>query len=127
MSQKKILIVEDEEVIRRLCGRLLSKPLGGADASPPELILVASLKEAFKAIEDNQLDLLITDLRLPDGNGIDIVKSFKKKFPGKKAIVITGSLTPHDQLRQVEGKVECIFKPFEPAVLEAAVHNALEY
>lgn len=119
MCPKKILIVEDEEVIRRLCGRLLSK-------TERQLILVESVGEAFEVIKENQLDLLVTDLRLPDGHGVDVIKCFKAKFPEKKAIIITGSPTPEDRLSQIEGlDVECIFKPFEPPVLEAAVRKAL--
>ena len=119
MSPKKILIVEDEEVIRRLCGRLLSK-------AGRELILVETVQEAFDTIKNNELDLLVTDLRLPDGHGIDVIKRFKEKFPEKNAIIITGSPTPEDRLHQIEElNIECIFKPFEPPVLEAAVRKAL--
>jgi len=119
MSPKKILIVEDEEVIRRLCGRLLSK-------AGRELLLVETVQEAFDAIKNNEWDLLVTDLRLPDGHGVDVILRFKEKFPDRKALIITGSPTPEDRLSQIESLyVECIFKPFEPPVLEAAVRKAL--
>lgn len=120
MNPKKILIVEDEEIIRRLCGRLLSK-------AGREVILVETVRGAYDAIKNNPLDLLVTDLRLPDGHGVNVIKRFKEKFPEKNAIIITGSPTPEDHLTQIdELNIECIFKPFELPVLEAAVRKALE-
>lgn len=119
MNNRTILISEDEDVIRRLCVRLLNGP-------GRRLVVAENVQTAFAAIDANDLDLLITDLRLPDGNGVEIVQRFKGKFPNQNAIIITGSPTPEERLDKIKGLfLECIFKPFDPAVLGAAVRRAL--
>jgi DNA-binding NtrC family response regulator len=119
MEIKKILIVEDEAVIRRLCNRLLLKP-------GRELRLVDGIQAALAAVDEFEPHLVISDLRLPDGYGVDVVLHFKKKFPDRQAIIITGSLTPDEHLHQLEDlNVACIYKPFELSALEEAVNKNL--
>ena len=67
MHINKILIVEDEEIIRRLFQRILSK-------TEYQLVLVENVTDAFKMIQSEKFDLLITDLRLPDGHGLDVTE-----------------------------------------------------
>jgi len=121
MSQKTILLVEDEEVIRRLCGRILSK-------LDHQLILAENVQQAFETIQNTPVDLLITDLKLPDGHGTDVIRRFREKSPIGNVIIITGSPTPEEGCHDIKGLGvrELIFKPFEPSVLEAAVRKALK-
>jgi len=120
MDKKKILVVEDEEIIRKLCKRLLSK-LGH------EVSAVGTLKEAEKKVEEIEWDLLISDLKLPDGSGVDMIRFFKKRFPQKKALIITGSLTPDRCSEPVGdiGVIDCIAKPFDIDQFISAVKKAL--
>lgn len=121
MNPKKILLVEDEEVIRRLMKRVLLK-------SGHELTFGEGVQLANQLIQKNSFDLLITDLKLPDGTGVDVIEKFMKKFPDKNIIIVTGSPTPEDRLQHIKNfdELECIFKPFEPATLNEAVKKALE-
>ena len=121
MSKNKILIVEDEETIRKVCQRLLTK-------FGYEVFAVESVKEGKKKIEATEMDLLVSDLKLPDGSGIDMIRHFKQRFPNKNALVMTGSLTPESRLEQVGslGILECIAKPFDLDVLVSAVRNGLK-
>ena len=118
---KKILVVEDEEVIRRLLARVLIQP-------DYDLVLVGTIREGLERIDQTNWDMLITDLRLPDGDGADVIQRFKNKSRELPIIVITGSPTPGSRMpRALDLDVqECIYKPFELDVIQTAVRAALE-
>ena len=117
---KKILVVEDESVIQTLVQRAI-------DPMKCRVISVGSIQEGKEQIDQADFDLLVADLRLPDGSGVETIRHFKTRCPGASVIIITGSLTPEERLKQVEDlKIsDCIFKPFELQVLRKAVHAAL--
>lgn len=121
MSQKKILLIEDEAIIQSLCRRLLAK-------TGWELILAGTLGEAREKMKGPAVDLLITDLKLPDGDGVEIIRELRERFPKTKAMVITGSPSPESRLEKLTelGVTDIIFKPFEVEEFEKAVHKALE-
>src|SRR5262245_1092799 len=89
-----ILVVEDEAVIRKVLDRFLTK-LGY------RLCLAASLREASENLNAFQADLLITDLRLPDGDGVEMVRRFEQAFPNAKSIIITGAPPPEERLEEI--------------------------
>ena len=120
MHINKILIVEDEEIIRRLFQRILSK-------TEYQLVLVENVTDAFKMIQSEKFDLLITDLRLPDGHGLDVIERFKEKFPNRNVIIVTGSPEAEVSIEHVLkfDHIECLCKPFEKEKLEVAIQTAL--
>jgi DNA-binding NtrC family response regulator len=119
-SPKKILLVEDEQIIRVLCRRLLGE---GYD-----LTMVDGVTEARRMILEKNWDLLITDLRLPDGDGIDVIEALRARDARCKVIIVTGSPTPEDRLMRIkEASVShYINKPFEVDSLLEAVRGVLE-
>lgn len=86
---KTILLVEDEEAIQRLCARLLGD-LGH------RLFMAGSVRDATERLKHSLPDLLITDLKLPDGNGMQVVREFRRRCPEGRVIVVTGSLGLED-------------------------------
>ena len=120
MKVKSVLIVEDENLIQRLCKRLM------ADLDV-DLIFVSTIQEGLDVIENTPLDLLITDLKLPDGSGVDVFLRFKRKYEGKDAIIMTGSLTPEEQLSHAEryGSYKFLRKPFDIEDFRSAVTSAI--
>lgn len=118
---KKILIVEDEIVIRRLCERILTK-LGH------QLIFAESVQTALAAAQNMRPDLLISDLKLPDGHGSAVIQRLKENYPEMRVIIMTGSPTPDEKLALLAslGDFPCLRKPFDNFDLEKAVRNALE-
>ncbi|MEI7528651.1 MAG: response regulator [Elusimicrobiota bacterium] len=119
MKTNKILFVDDEEVVRKLGRRLL----GGTY----EFLSAAGMREALEIISANQLDLLIADWHLPDGDGVDVIRAFKGKFPGAPCILITGYLATEEFLEKAAGlELAARFqKPFEVAEFLEAVRRAL--
>lgn len=80
----RIVLTEDDEPVRNRLASLLRDWDGG------ELVAVcATLGESLAAIEAYRIDLLITDLKLPDGNGIDGIRALRRKQPGAEAMVIS--------------------------------------
>ena len=82
MARANVLIIDDEEKIRLLLSRII-KLEGFAvwDAG--------SLKAGLQILERQSIDILLCDVRLPDGNGVDVVEVFKKKFPQLQIIILT--------------------------------------
>ena len=121
MAKKKILIVEDEQVIQVLCRRLLGQ--GAYD-----LTVVGSVQEAMQILGRGTPDLLITDLRLPDGDGVEVIRRLRESSSGAAVIIITGSPTPEERLHKIEDLdvLEYINKPFEVELLLDSVKRVLE-
>lgn len=78
----KILIIDDEEKLRNLLGRLIK--LEGYS-----VIESGNLKSGMKAIEKEEPDVILCDVKLPDGNGVDFIKDAKTKFPLTEIILLT--------------------------------------
>lgn len=122
-TKKKILIVEDEEVIRALFRRLIA-PLGH------ETIFAEGVKKALESIAVlDDLDLLITDMKLPDGSGIEVIEAFGSMYPGTRVLIVTGSPTSESMAGQLQemgfSEKNILFKPFEKRDFESVLDACL--
>lgn len=121
---KKILVVDDERVIRVLCQRVIFQ-MGH------EAVLAESVKDAlFKISAGGHFDMLVVDMKLPDGEGVEVIAVFRKKFISNKIVVITGSSYPEDHLEKIKnqelGPVDILPKPFELKDLKEIIAKGLE-
>ena len=83
MENLKILIVDDEEIIRKEIGIFLRrKKFTVNEASTPSI--------AFEVLKNNEIDIVILDIRLPEMDGLEVLKEIKKKYPDIEVIMITG-------------------------------------
>lgn len=80
--QGKILIIDDEEKLRGLLKRIVG--LEGYAVTE-----TANLKAAFKLLEREEVHVILCDVRLPDGNGVDFVTEIKSKYPLTEIILVT--------------------------------------
>lgn len=78
----KILIIDDEEKLRNLLGRLIK--LEGFAVTES-----GNLKQSYRAIEKEEPDVILCDVKLPDGNGIDFIKEIKAKYFIVEIILLT--------------------------------------
>lgn len=77
-----ILIIDDEEKLRQLLTRIIS--LEGF------IVLEAGdLKSASKILEKESIDIILCDVKLPDGNGVDFIKAIKSKYSAVEIILLT--------------------------------------
>lgn len=79
---KSILIIDDEEKLRTLLSRIIS--LEGFD-----VIQAADCKSAIKKLEHSDIDVVLCDVKLPDGNGVALSKKIKEKYPLIEIILLT--------------------------------------
>jgi CheY-like chemotaxis protein len=77
-----ILLVEDHEATARVMAKLLRKM--GHDVKT-----VYSLSSAIAAATSNDYDLLLSDIGLPDGSGLDLMRQLRRQYAGK-AVALTG-------------------------------------
>jgi DNA-binding NtrC family response regulator len=77
-----ILIIDDEEKLRSLLARIIS--LEGF-----EVVQAGDCKSGLKKLEQNDIDIVICDVKLPDGSGVDLSKSIKQKYPAVEIILLT--------------------------------------
>jgi DNA-binding NtrC family response regulator len=82
MMAYKILIIDDEEKLRSLMTRIVS--LEGY-----EVLQASDIKSAFKILVKESIDIVLCDVKLPDGNGIDAVSNIKMQFPNIEIILLT--------------------------------------
>src|SRR6266478_1460702 len=78
----KILIIDDEEKLRNLLTRIIR--LEGYTVTE-----AGNLKAAVKVLHNENIDVVLCDVKLPDGNGVDFVKEVKSKFPLVEIILLT--------------------------------------
>ncbi|HSB06978.1 MAG TPA: response regulator [Thermodesulfobacteriota bacterium] len=106
---KKVLIVDDEETLTWSMAKSLSK-----DRDKYEVMIANNGKEAFQLLKTNKIDLVISDIRMPDINGLDLLVMIKKEFPETKVIIMTayGSADVQKEASQ-RGSLFYIEKPFE--------------
>lgn len=79
---KKILIIDDEEKLRNLLTRIIK--LEGFTVTE-----AGTLKAGTKLLEKEFFDVILCDVKLPDGNGVDFVKEVKPKYPAVEIILLT--------------------------------------
>lgn len=77
-----ILIIDDEEKLRQLLKRIIS--LEGFT-----VLEANSLKSALKVLEKESVDVILCDVKLPDGNGVDFIKGVKPRYPAVEIILLT--------------------------------------
>jgi CheY-like chemotaxis protein len=118
----RLLVVDDEpEILAEVSGYLRRR---GED-----VVTGSSYGQAMRVLDDNtQIDILISDARMPDGNGVDLVRSAIQRPNGPRAcILITGHLEESDLEADLQrAGVKIIFKPFSLSVLYREVRAASE-
>ncbi|MFP4163907.1 MAG: response regulator [Chitinispirillaceae bacterium] len=119
---KRILIVDDEEDIRKSLSRRYS--LDEYDTATAE-----NGAEALKLLAQRKFHVVISDIKMPVMDGVDLLRRIRNEYPMTRVIMITGYVTLENALACLRhGADTCIFKPFESMdELDAAVENALKY
>jgi DNA-binding NtrC family response regulator len=118
--QINILLVDDEEPIREAMLLLLK-------AADYRITACASGQEALQILANEQFDIVITDLFLPDITGIDILTKAKTLFPSLEVILITGHASAETAVRAMkEGAFDYITKPLNFEELRMILAKAVE-
>ncbi len=113
------LIVDDEPDIRELLEITLSR-MGIETTS------AANLQQARNSLANNKYDLCLTDMRLPDGNGIDLVRDIQTEHPDLPVAVITAHGNMQSAIEALKaGAFDFVSKPVDLQILRSLVETAL--
>jgi len=115
-----VLIVDDEDDIRELLELSLLRMGLGCDAA-------GSVAEARACLERQRYRLCLTDMRLPDGDGFELVEYIQQHLPGLPVAVITAFGSIDTAIRALKlGAFDFVTKPIELKVLRELVSHALK-
>jgi two-component system, chemotaxis family, chemotaxis protein CheY len=121
----KVLVVEDSTSMRAYLTAIIE---GGSESYDLEIVEAASGFEALKTLPHHKFDAILTDINMPDINGLELV-SFLKNHPTYQSIpvmVISTESTDEDQRRAAAlGAEEYLVKPFQSSELVAKLRRLL--
>jgi DNA-binding NtrC family response regulator len=119
-SAGRVLVVEDEAYVRESLLAMLS-------ARGFEVSGASSLKEAESRLRSSPLDVVLSDLRMPGGDGLELVRRFHELAPELPVVILTGHGTVPSAVECLKaGASDYILKPADPEALEVALRRALD-
>ena len=123
LAGRRVLVIDDDAQIRRL----LAKSLGRAGLI---VVLAENGDEATDVMRRERADLIITDIVMPDKNGIEIILEMKHAYPDTRILAISGggNSGSEDQLQYARrlGADEILMKPLDLGELLNKVRRILE-
>ena len=113
-----VLVVEDEKDLVTTYERLLQR-------QGCSVISVGTVRDGLEALDGRRFALVIADLRLPDGTGLDVVRS-ARRADGPPVIVVTGFASSQSRREALEaGATAYVVKPFSVLALSSLIQKAL--
>jgi len=117
----RILIVDDEPTMRQLLRTHLKR-------QNYEIVEAAAAEEALSIVKENDLDLVITDVKLGGMTGVELLSEIKRIYPDLPVIVMTGMPEIQDAVESMKtGAVDYVSKPFRIEKLKTVITHALEH
>jgi len=120
---KKILVIDDEQPIRSLLKTMLER-------EGFNIMTASDGKEGMKLFKKEAFDLVITDIVMPEKEGIELIMELKKGYPDTPVIAISGggrnSSESYLNVAKLLGAVAILQKPVEKEKLLTAVKKALK-
>jgi len=115
----RILIVDDKKSMLKMLSQLLKDDYS--------VQTFASAREALKELHREAADLVLTDIRMPGTDGMDLLRTIKEESPDTEVILMTAFATVEQAVEAVKaGAYNYLTKPFEPDELKIAIEKALE-
>jgi DNA-binding response OmpR family regulator len=120
-GNKRVLVIDDDSDLRELIQALLQNE--GFD-----VLSAADGREAFELQKTRPADVVVTDIFMPDKDGIETIFEMRRKFPRTRVIVMSGGgstlRTDFGSLALELGAVKFLKKPFQPQELIDAVRGS---
>ena len=118
MRFNKVLIIDDEPELRNLIKRLL-------ELEGYFILTAGTTVEGLDIVKNNDVDIVVSDVRLPDGNGLDLIPLIKKQSPASEIIILTAYGKIEDGVKAIKaGAFDYIVKGDEDNKLLLVVKNA---
>jgi DNA-binding NtrC family response regulator len=120
MNPRNVLVIDDEPVVRDGCGMVLKKKGLAVDVCD-------SGRSGLEMAREGEYDVIILDLKLPDIDGMEILRTIKNEKPLICIIVITGYATVENAITSMkQGAFDYLVKPFSDDELILCVERAIE-
>ena len=120
MPNARILVVDDEMIVCESCKRILEE-------DGYEVVTALSGIEAFEKMQENPFDIVLTDLKMPGIDGMEVLRTLRKEYPDIIIIMITGYSTVETAVEAMKsGAFDYIPKPFTPDEVLIVVKKAIE-
>jgi DNA-binding NtrC family response regulator len=120
VSKRSLLLVDDESSFRTLIGRELTR-------AGYEIEGAGNLDEARHALGRRSFDLVLLDVRMPDGSGLELLPEIKEQWPATEVLMLTAYGTVEEAIRAMKlGAYDFLTKPCKLSELEAALEKACE-
>jgi DNA-binding NtrC family response regulator len=117
----KVMVVDDTDGVRDLIGTILQR-------NDYEPVLKANASQLLASFAESQPDVILLDLVLPDGDGLELLPQIKKQWPDTEVIVLTGHATFDVAVEATKrGAYHFQNKPFDQKILLLSVERALEH
>ncbi|QOV91765.1 response regulator [Humisphaera borealis] len=114
-----VLVVDDEPGMTEMLGDVV----GAMDCT---VVKAANIAEARRIIARESVQVMVADMKLPDGDGMSLLRSLRKYQPSARAIVMTGEPTVAAATEAIRhGAVDFVAKPFDAKAITAHVRSAL--
>ena len=113
-----VLIVDDDESDRLLLESMLK--------DEHELYFAKNGEEALKLYLRNSIDVVVTDIKMPRGDGIELISAIRGLDPDSSIVAISGQKPHKLGIAQMAGALSILTKPVSPKLLREAVTQALE-
>ncbi len=120
-SPESILVVDDDPLLLRMTQIVL-------DGLGYRVLLASSGRQALELIaaEDGKLELVVLDLRMPDMDGMTVLREARGRFPRLRVLLVTGFATDNVlQALAESGAVGVLEKPYDVDTFAAAVQKAM--
>jgi DNA-binding NtrC family response regulator len=116
----RVLLIDDDPGVSEVIGMLLEREGYGVERA-------ASVKQAMTLVEASKADLVVTDLKLPDGTGLDIINALRARRPALPIIMITSYSSVESAVAALRGgAADYVIKPFDNNDFLRAVARALK-
>ena len=121
-ATNKVLVVDDEETLTWSMTKTLAK-----DKGKYELVIANTGSEALNVLERDPIDVVVTDIKMPDIDGLELLSIIRKQYPSTKVIIMTayGSPEIHKEATR-RGSFFYVEKPFEISDIRTLILKALE-
>jgi two-component system NtrC family response regulator len=119
-TKGKLLVIDDEERLRKLLARILQ-------LEDYEVLEASSAKDGLRKLEHEVVDVVISDVKLPDINGIELTKIIKTTYPAIEVIVLTAYGTINDGVTAIKnGAFDYITKGDDNEKIIPLVNKAMD-
>lgn len=114
----KVLIVDDSKAI-------LASLLSAFAKTPYEVKSFTNPVKAYQMVEDENFNIVVSDIEMPEMNGLDLLRKIKNHNGMIQVIIMTSYIKVNNTLNAFRyGASDLVFKPFEPQEIVDAVHAA---